>query len=161
MKLILSLLIAIGLTACANVDMTEVSEDQRTFTSIVEVDGLARNEAYQRAQEWVALTYNSANDVIQSKNEKTGRIIGKGITTAKVDLGTGPLNYWRYSHSIVIDTKDNKARLVLSDFISLKSGYPPRYAYLYYPVKDSVQSVLSSFEQYMRTGGNQTVDSDW
>lgn len=161
MNVLVLFLAVFALAGCANLDERPVAENQQVMSAVVDVPDVGKQVLFARAQEWMAISYNNANAVIQSSNIKTGRIIGKGSTTAKFDLGGTSPAFWDYGHSVVIDTKDNKARVTFSKFISHESGYRPRYAYLYNPVKASIEPLLADFQRFMKTGGAQSVDSDW
>ena len=59
-----------------------------------------------------ALTFKSSNDVIQLKDQDKGKIIGKGNLKIKY-YSRDP----RISFTIIIDLKDKKCRITLTDLI--------------------------------------------
>jgi hypothetical protein len=45
------------------------------FQEVVEIEGQDKNALYARGYEWIAKTFNSANDVIQLKDKEEGVIV--------------------------------------------------------------------------------------
>ena len=85
-----------------------------TYQKIIEVPETSKDVLFSRAETHVAITYNDANSVIQSKDKDTGILIGKGIYG---DIFTFPgifTAYCSFSHNLRIDCKDNKARISIS-----------------------------------------------
>lgn len=93
-----------------------------TYEGVVAAEGLSKSDLYSRALEWFALEYKSSNDVIQLKDEATGKIIGKGFFTVKYYF-RDPSIY----HTIQISVKDNKFKYVITDLFykdSQKDTFP-------------------------------------
>ena len=77
-------------------------EHQEATASIKEFPEIEKNELFARALNWVARTYNSANNVIQLKDPEGGQIICKGLGSASFDFG-----FTRYfSYTMIIDIKE-------------------------------------------------------
>lgn len=59
------------------------------FTEVVDVDTtLTKHALFNNAIEWLTITYKSANDVIQMKDDESGKIIAKGnLNTVPLVLG--------------------------------------------------------------------------
>jgi hypothetical protein len=50
-----------------------------TYTEVIQVDSISKNELYNRAKLWFTTVYNSAKDVLQMDNKDEGQKIGKAI----------------------------------------------------------------------------------
>ena len=62
------------------IGMIAIQSIGQTITNIVNVDStLKKTNLYSNALSFFALEFKSANDVIQMKDQETGKIIGKGI----------------------------------------------------------------------------------
>lgn len=96
-KLILLLVIIISTTSI---------KAQEKISKVVEVE-LTKKEIHQKINEWVAINYKSANDVIQLNTED--KIIVKG--NHKVILSK---NVFRVHNSLTFSIRDNKYKIDLS-----------------------------------------------
>lgn len=97
---------------------------QYTFTQIVNAEGKTKDQLFSIVKEWVALNYKSANSVIQSSDREAGSLVVKGAFTVSEGLRfTGDV-----MHTLLINFKDNKIKLVITDFafrsLTATSGYP-------------------------------------
>jgi hypothetical protein len=81
-----------------------------TYTNVINVDSVRKDELFVRAKKWFATTYKSANDVIQMDDKDAGEIVGKGNMQIKY-YARNP----RISHTITISVKDGKYRYTISD----------------------------------------------
>jgi|SaaInlStandDraft_1057018.scaffolds.fasta_scaffold100865_2 hypothetical protein len=45
------------------------------YDSIIEVEGITKNDIYVQVNDWLATTFNSANDVIQMADKDAGKFI--------------------------------------------------------------------------------------
>lgn len=92
------------------------------YNSIIEVKGITKNDIYVQVNDWLATTFNSANDVIQMADKDAGKFIVKGV----VDYSYGKALYnctdGVLSFTLKVSTKDNKFRFSLSQ-ISHKSDH--------------------------------------
>lgn len=82
-----------------------------TFSEIVQVEGIAKDELYLRAKDWFVRYFNSANDVLQIDDAGTGRLVGKGMTRLSMSSSSYSLFY-----SVTILVKDGRYKCVISDF---------------------------------------------
>lgn len=79
--------------------------------------GITADQLYTNARAWVAKTFVSANAVLQMDDKQAGKIIGKGNMRTPVKnafgmvIGDDIINF-----TITIDVKENKYRVILSDF---------------------------------------------
>lgn len=104
-----------------------------TYTRIIEVPELSKDEIYSRAESYFVYHYNSGKSVIQTQDKEMGRVIGKGIFN-KVHTGlnlsgTTTIDTW---HILRIDAKEGRARIVLTlneyEITVASSGNPTRYS---------------------------------
>ena len=65
------------LSSCMPV-LVSLPEQEKQVTYVKEFPGITKDELYNKALSWVAINYNSANDVVQLKDKAEGRIICKG-----------------------------------------------------------------------------------
>lgn len=57
------------------------------YSEVVEVTGKSADQLYSKANEWFALTFKSAKDVIQLNDPTEKKIIGKGIKRIQYLIG--------------------------------------------------------------------------
>lgn len=120
MKIITILSLLFCFAACAPKKLI-VKEDYPSPFEFELIDTLYgdKNYIYVKAHEWISKTYGSAKTVIDMQDKEAGKLIGKAITTVKVDY---PSIYGRINHTdevsyiMTIDVKDGKYRCVISDF---------------------------------------------
>ncbi len=84
-----------------------------TYTEIVDLPGLDKDEIYNRAHNYFVYNYNSGKDVIQIDDKESGQLVGKGIFP-NVHTGGFPVLEFDVYHILRIDVKDEKARVILS-----------------------------------------------
>ncbi len=91
---------------------------QLTYTEVIPVDSISKNELYNSAKLWFTTVYNSAKDVLQMDNKDEGQIIGKAIIRyyPKVFVGSettkGNINY-----IIKVFVKDGRYKYEITDFV--------------------------------------------
>ncbi|MBF9141932.1 DUF4468 domain-containing protein [Hymenobacter properus] len=83
-----------------------------TYTAVVEVPGATKDELYARALEWMAKTYQSANDVVQLKDKAAGEIIAKG--GIPFFFKHQPCGYVVHTQTLFV--KDGRYKFVMTDF---------------------------------------------
>lgn len=84
------------------------------FSQIDSIQG-SKGELFVRAMAWMANTFNSAKSVIQMQDKEAGKIVGKAVIPWEYRfMGDGCKCSIHYI--ITIDCKDNKVRIVLSNF---------------------------------------------
>lgn len=98
------------------------------FQEIIEVENVSKDELFTRANAWFVSAYNSANDVIQMSDKEQGIIIGKGIAPYEVMFLAKNYPY-KLRHTIKVETKENKARLTMTDFYVEETGREDRPVY--------------------------------
>jgi len=103
-----------------------LNTNENGYYKIFKTDSLSRKEIHDRAMEWIALNYKSANDVIQLDSED--KIIVKGNFDVYYN------NYKQvYYHTLIIAVKDYKFKVdvILNSFrvdisnlkVDVQNGY--------------------------------------
>lgn len=87
------------------------------FEKVYEVAGISKDQIYDGARQWFAISFKSANAVIQYEDKNAGTIIGKGNMTFPC---TSYLNCLankdiKVEFTARIDTKDAKIRVNYAD----------------------------------------------
>ena len=104
------------LSSCMPVFVSSLEQDKQ-LTYIKEMPNFTKEQLYKKALNWVAINFNSANAVIQLKDEEQGRLVCKG---------SGSFYYmmWdrHFDYTLIIDTKDSKIRLSFEHITSRKVG---------------------------------------
>lgn len=109
--------------------MLSFGQERLTYTNVVKVDSISKNELYNRAKLWMASAYNSSNDVIQIGNKEEGQIIGKASIKylSRVFVGSATTGgYIKYTIKIFV--KEGRYKYEITDFIHdprSRSSYPP------------------------------------
>jgi len=75
---------------------------------------------FGNSKKWIAKNYRDYKRVINLEDESTGIIIYKGISA----IGGDPISY-KFSYTVEITVKDNKARLRLYDIFNLTYAGTP------------------------------------
>jgi len=85
------------------------------FDEIIALGGVTKNELYSRAREWFAVTFNSANNVIQMDDEKNGKIIGKGFSDIVIMFfGSKTKEMLHFTLSVYV--KEERYRIKMNNF---------------------------------------------
>jgi len=142
------LIASLGLFSC--MPPMETTESERTLQRVIEVPALTKKQIYDKALEWMAKTFVSANEVIQLKDPDNGKIIGRGITEFTNGMTTIPCEY-----SITIETKDGKCRVTCDQFIGLWGVYhtdrsPLRYADHVYAVRENLANLIDGLDIFLK-----------
>ena len=81
------------------------------YRGIVKVDSVGSSELFDRANEWIARSYRSANAVVQYSSKEDGKVVAKG---------NWPGLFGAYfEHILIIETKDGRLRYTYTDFVSV------------------------------------------
>ena len=85
---------------------------------------MTKNQIYSLANEWFALNFKSANDVLQLQDKESGKLIGKGYTQINVIVNKrgktsseGPMSF-----TFIVFCKDGRYKIIVSNV--LYYGYP-------------------------------------
>ena len=117
MKKILTLNLALLLFFGCAVMMQTIPSEELVHQKVYELD-LSKKEIYQKSLEWLAKTFISSKEVIELKDEDSGKIIGKGITEFTNVIVKIPCRY-----TITIEAKENRYRITFDTFIGLWGEY--------------------------------------
>ena len=105
MKKVLLLLLFIPLITIGQ----KLNKDSNGYTEVVEVE-LTKQEIYQKLNEWVAVNYKSAQDVIQLNTED--KIIIKGNFSVNFSVKKYVFTY-RIHNALSFSIRDNKFKIDL------------------------------------------------
>jgi hypothetical protein len=87
------------------------------FSKVIQAEGKNQTELFILINDWFAVNYNSANDVIQMADKDAGIIIGKGST----EYSFGKLTYscyeGRLKYTLKVSFKDNRFKVDLTNFV--------------------------------------------
>ena len=101
-----------------------LKEGKVTYSDVVQLQGVTKEEMYNRVKLWFIETYNSSKDVIQLDDKEHGEIIGKGCFRAKWNFRfytVLSMNVWK---TIKIQFKDDSFRYEITDFRLNNYFYP-------------------------------------
>ena len=117
MKRILMLgILGFGLVGCATMP-TPTDKKMDDIVEVIDVPNKTNDQIFEGSKIWIAESFKSANNVIQYADKETGSIIGKGSIQYPCDGFTdcGAFGNDKVNFTIKIDSKDNKARVNISD----------------------------------------------
>lgn len=98
--------------------LTVFGQEPLTYTEVVHVDSVSKNDLYNRAKFWFATAYNSANDVLQIDNKEEGEIIGKAIMIYNPNVFSGSeQTKGSINYTIKIFVKEGRYKYEITDFI--------------------------------------------
>ena len=122
MKKTLLLLLTLGLVAPSlkAQDVTPL-----TYSEVIQVDGVSKDELFSRAKLFFVNTYNNATKVIQNEDKDAGIIAGKAITSDNIIIGKfsgsgatdAPATY-----TITLAVKDGRYKYTITDIVQEKLG---------------------------------------
>ena len=85
-----------------------------TFTRVIEVPDVSKNDLYTRALSYFTYNYNSGDAVVQVKEKEQGVIVGKGVY-GKVHVGMSlEKTIVDTYHILRVDTKDGRVRAMVT-----------------------------------------------
>jgi len=88
-----------------------------TKQGIVEIKGKSKKDLYLKANQWIALRYNSTKDVVQLSDAESGKIIAKGAFSTNMYMKKGAIY-----HILILDFKDDKFRYTYTDLSYFSAG---------------------------------------
>lgn len=111
----------------------EYTLEKKTIIGVFDTEGKTKAEIFSSINKWIALNYNSAQNVVQLNDKESGNIIVKGINDAvykNVMKELYPKNKYmqdysniKFNHTIEINIKDNKYRIIYT----LNNIITPKY----------------------------------
>ena len=117
---IITLILGYALTAgtlSGQSDILPIDEKtgQITYSDVVQADDIGKDVLYARAKEWFALSFKSAQNVIQLDDNENGKLIGKA--SFGVDITTlAKVNAGYVLFTVEIQVKDGRYKYIFSDF---------------------------------------------
>jgi len=130
-------------------------------TVIIEVPNKKAHQLYTSAREWFALTFKSANDVIQMQDSVAGKIIGKGSAAASTDFINLESNKkpvvlsYNIDFTVAIAIKDNKFKASITDIFVTPSNSIT--SSILFPSKESYIDLVGLMKDGFREGS----DPEW
>lgn len=115
----------------------------------IETQPHQKDKAFDISMEWVAKSFNSANDVIQLKDKENGTIIIQAQDYYYYDF----LNTQRidYRYSVEVKVKDQKIKVIFTTYNTLDGTPPqegdlPKIAGKYITLKTSLINYLKNYK---------------
>lgn len=90
-----------------------------TYSGVVPVEGITKNELYTRGKVWFARAFHSAQDVVQADDKEAGVLVGKGILVVETMYQSFyAYQQWepRVRFLVKLSFKDNRYRYEFTDF---------------------------------------------
>lgn len=89
-----------------------------SYTDIQEVPGVSKEQLFVKANEWIAVNYNSAKNVIQMSDKEAGKIIIKAVTTRTIEFTFIFKSAVGYTLNYMLNCtfKDGKYKIQLAGF---------------------------------------------
>lgn len=114
--LLFVLTVVVTLAGCGVKKTQMVSQTYLVVDTIISTN-LSQKEAFQKASEWVATAYNSAQDVVQLSDSESATIIGKGAFNHNYGSSMKYGNVWGTIHyTLIVKCKDGRMRITVQDF---------------------------------------------
>lgn len=104
---------------------TPTDKKMDDVTEVIDVPNKTKVQIFEDSRIWIAQSFKSANNVIQYADKDTGSIIGKGNIPYPCDgfVDCGAFGKDKVNFTIKIDSKDNKARVTISDITRTNLTY--------------------------------------
>ena len=88
-----------------------------TFSTVVPVEGVNKDELYLRAYDWIIKAFNSTKDAIQMNDKDAGKIVCKAFTNQTAGKGLlGKVSMDLY-FLLTIETRDGRYKITASDIV--------------------------------------------
>jgi hypothetical protein len=93
-----------------------------TFTDVIQVEGVSKNELYNRARLWFIGAFVSADDVLLMENKQEGQLIGEGNFkfVPKMYLGSDIGGIIKFTIKLFV--KDGRYKYVITEFVNKPKG---------------------------------------
>ena len=104
-----------------------------TYSGVVKIDSVNKQELYSRAREWFAKAYKNSSKVIQMEDKESGKIVGKAMievygSTLGIRNEGGNINY-----TISIYIKEGRYKYEVTDFYHTGFVSHSQYGTAYIP----------------------------
>lgn len=162
-KILSALILCFASIVMFSQEIKVVNEEFPMYQGIVSAEGTAQ-DMYNKAKSWFAVSYKSANDVIQLDDAANATIIGKGVSTTGKGLAA-----IRFLYTIKIEGKENRFRYTITvndvyPYSGTNSLYneairmPKFYRKYFDEFRETVQSYAKAIAN---TQVNTTTDDEW
>ena len=129
--LIIALFISLEISAQERLlGILPLKEGKVTYSDVVQLQGVSKDEMYRRVKLWFIESYNSSKDVIQLDDKENGEIIGKGCFRAKWNFRfytALSMNVWK---TIKIQVDNDCLKYEITDFRLNNYFFPTQNASL-------------------------------
>lgn len=99
---------------------TQQSDSTLTYTEVVTVDGLVKDQLFVKGRQWFNDAWKSSKDVLQITDKETGELSGKGIISTYYDykppMGASVKVPVDFNVSISIYVKDGRYKYEFTNF---------------------------------------------
>ncbi|MHA3061178.1 DUF4468 domain-containing protein [Acinetobacter sp. ANC 4631] len=172
-KILISIFSTAILSGCVTAEQMQFAAPLNDVSEVIDINGKSKDQLFEASKIWIAKSFNSSNNVIQYADKESGSIIGKGNMKFPCDgfIDCSAFGNDRVNFTIKIDTKDNKARVTLSDITRTPLTYingglntnigkdlPITQVKQQQQVKPALQSII---RQYKSEVTSQTNQSNW
>lgn len=94
-----------------------VIDGKITFSEVVQVDSLSKNDIFLRANDWIIKTFNSPKDVIQLSDKDAGKVVCKTFTGATVGKGWNKVTIDPLFYLLTIEARPGRYKITATNFI--------------------------------------------
>ena len=154
-KFILSL-IGLLFIGCVSMSNLKPIDTNKQFQKTIENIDLSKSEIFKKTLQWLAKSYNDSKEVIEFKDESSGKIIGRGSGSVVFNLTAIAPIIVNIRYTLTIEIKDNRARMTFSNFTStdIGGGIPMMDNYL--KLEPKLIAAVDDYKKYLNT-----KDEDW
>jgi hypothetical protein len=131
------------LWSCSGLEL--ITEEQRNV-EFIESQNIGKDIAFDKALEWIAINFNSANDVIQLKDKETGILVVQAVFSYPYDI-LGSITE-TVGYTMTIRLKEDKIKFEFKTK-NLLTGFPPQKGDLqkinnnYLTIKNEILTALN------------------
>lgn len=104
--------------------LTNKGQEVFTFTDVVKIDSISKNELYNRAKLWFATTFNSSKDVLQIEDKDSGQLVGNSLFKySPTVFNASARTVGNIKFTIKIFVKDGRYKYEFTNFIHESNSY--------------------------------------
>ena len=116
------------------------------YSEVIDIPNKTANQLYSKANEWFALTFNSAKDVIQLQDPVEKKIIGKGVKQFSYSVGKYAVSM-NMHFTLMVQFKDGKYKYdIQSSEINPEVG-SESYTYELYKQMSTKEGLTEYFKE--------------
>lgn len=86
-----------------------------SFSEVVSIENISKSELYNRAKQWIAITFKSASSVIQLDDKESGIIISKGFSIIYINNGIAGIISQKMYYTLYLHIKDGRYKYNFTD----------------------------------------------